>query len=123
MVVDMAEAVGGDDRGPSPGYFGRAAITGCLAIGIKMAATRERVRLDAVHVRIEQDWDNRGILAMRGASPVPLGTHIAIEFASSEPKETVVELVARAVAQDPWYLAFRDAQTATMAITVTAERR
>jgi len=39
IVIDMAEAIGGDDRGPSPGYFGRAAISGCLAIAIKMAAT------------------------------------------------------------------------------------
>ncbi len=66
IVIDMAEAIGGDDRGPSPGYFGRAAISGCLAIGIKMAAMRERIRLDAVRMRIEQDWDNRGVLAMPG---------------------------------------------------------
>ena len=119
VVIDMAEAIGGDDRGPSPGYFGRAAIAACLAIGIKMAATRERIRLDAVRVKIEQDWDNRGILAMPGAGPVPLETRIAIDVASSDPQETVDELVARAVAHDPWYLVFRDAQAITTAITVT----
>lgn len=121
VVIDMAEAIGGDDHGPSPGYFGRAAISGCLAIGIKMAATRERIRLDTVRVKIEQDWDNRGILAMPGASPVPLETRIAIGIASPERQEVVDELVSRAVAQDPWYLAFRDAQTITTAVTIAAE--
>src|SRR5690606_36258191 len=84
ISLDMPTAVGGSDEGPSPGYFGRAAICGCLAIGIKMMATRENLHLDSVRVGIEQDWDNRGVLAMAGASPVPSETRISIEIASPE---------------------------------------
>ncbi len=110
LSIDMPMAMGGSDEGPSPGYFGRAAICGCVAIGIKMAAARENLHFDAVRVRIEQVWDNRGVLAMDGASPGASDTRIVIEVASPETEETVGAMVARALAVDPWFLAFRDAQ-------------
>lgn len=79
IALDMPEAIGGDDAGPPPGCFGRAAICGCLAIGIKMTAVRETLHLDAVRVGIEQDWHHRELLAMEGASHLPGNTRIAIE--------------------------------------------
>lgn len=113
ISVDMPKAIGGNEEAPSPGYFGRAAVCSCIAIGIKMTAARENLQLDAVRVGIEQDWDNRGVLAMEGASPVPSDTRIAIDVASPEAEEKVRSLVARALASDPWLLAFRDAQPVT----------
>lgn len=119
VTLDMPTAIGGSDRGPSPGFFGRAAICGCLAIGIKMTAARENIRLDAVRVWIEQDWDNRGVLAMQGASPVPGDTRISIEVTSPEQDSKIGDLVARALQSDPWFLAYRDAQPVSTAISVT----
>jgi hypothetical protein len=83
-----------------------------------MTAARENLQLDAVRVGIEQDWDNRGVLAMEGASPVPSDTRIAIDIASSEAEEKVRSLVARALVSDPWFLAFRDAQPVTSKLSV-----
>ncbi|MEQ9814140.1 MAG: OsmC family protein [Azospirillaceae bacterium] len=121
ISLDMPRAVGGSEEGPSPGFFGRAAICGCLAIGIKMTAARENLHLDAVRVGIEQDWDHRGLLAMEGASPVPGDTRIAIEIASPEAEAQVRGMVDRAISTDPWFLAFRDAQPVLTALTITAE--
>ncbi|MFC7051060.1 OsmC family protein [Emcibacter nanhaiensis] len=121
LTLDMPGTIGGSDEGPSPGYFGRAAICGCLAIGIKMTAVRENLHLDTVRIGIEQDWDNRGVLAMEGASPVPNDTRIAIEIRSSEPEEKVGEMVSRALANDPWFLAYRDAQPVSTTISITKE--
>lgn len=118
LTLDMPNAIGGSDEGPTPGYFGRAAICGCLAIGIKMTAAREGLSLDAVNVGIEQDWDNRGVLAMEGASPVPSDTRIAIEIRSPEAEDKVSEMVDRALANDPWFLAYRDAQPVSTAISI-----
>ena len=119
LTLDMPNTIGGSNEGPSPGYFGRAAICGCLAIGIKMTAARENLKLDAVSVGIEQDWDNRGVLAIEGASPVPSATRIAIEITSPEPEKQVGEMVARALANDPWFLAYRDAQPVSTEISIT----
>lgn len=119
IALDMPTAIGGSDEGPSPGYFGRAAICGCLAIGIKMTAARENLCLDLVRVGIEQDFDMRGLLAMEGANAAPGDTRIAIEISSSEPEPQVRLMVDRALAVDPWFLAFRDAQPVRTAVSVT----
>lgn len=120
LCIDMPSAIGGSGDGPPPGYFARAAICGCLAIGIKMTAARENLHLDAVRVEIEQDWDNRGVLAMDGASPVPGDTRIAIAVFTDEAEDTVNEMVSRSLAMDPWFLAFRDAQPVSTAVSVSA---
>jgi uncharacterized OsmC-like protein len=97
LMRTLPVAIGGDNEAPSPGYFGRAKVCSCLAIGIKMTVTRENEHLDTVRVAIEQDWDNRGVLAMEGVSPVPSETQISIDITSPEPEEEVGSLVARAL--------------------------
>lgn len=121
VVIDMPDAIGGSNCGPSPGFFGRAAIAGCLAIGIKKAATRERVHVDAVCVNIDMDFDNRGVLAMPNSSPVPLATRVSIEITSDESEKRINDLVTRAIEHDPWYLAFRDVQHVVVATSIRAE--
>ncbi len=74
--------------------------------------------MDAIRIGIEQDWDNRGLLAMDDASPVPSDTRISIDIASPEAEEKVIALVARALAKDPWFLALRDAQPVSSAISI-----
>ncbi|PWJ21624.1 OsmC family protein [Jannaschia seohaensis] len=121
VTIDMPAAIGGDDQGPSPGYFGRAALCGCLAIGIKMAATREGVRLERVRVEIAQEFDNRGVLAMPGARSAPGDTRISIEIVSPEEEARIREMVERAMRHDPWYLAFRDAQSIATDVSIAQE--
>ncbi|WP_322866376.1 OsmC family protein [Aquicoccus sp. G2-2] len=118
LSIDMPVAIGGSDTAPPPGYFGRAAVCSCLAIGIKMTAVRESLQLEKVCVGIEQDWDNRGVLAMQGASPVPSETRIAIDISTSDSDEDIRAMVARALASDPWFLALRDAQPVTSELLV-----
>ena len=121
ISMDMPAAIGGSDEGPSPGFFGRAAICGFLAIGIKMTAARESLELEAVRVEIEQDWDNRGVLGMVGASPVAHDTRIFIELESTEPERVLKDMVARALTTDPWFLSFRDAQPVSATILIAEE--
>ncbi len=120
-VLDMVEAAGGDDAGPSPGFYGRAAIAGCVAVGIKMAATREGLKFDSVNVAIEQDWDDRGFFALPGAPTVSSETRLSIKIETAEPSEKVDEIVNSALAHDPWLLSFRDAQVVTTDISISRE--
>jgi len=121
VSIDMSDTIGGGGQAPTPGYFGRAAICSCLAIGIKMTAIRDELRLRTVRVGIEQDWDNRGVFAMDGANPAPHDTRISVEIDSREPREKLDDLVARALESDPWLLAFRDAQRISTKITVNSD--
>ena len=110
LEIDMPEGVGGGGSAPTPGYFGRAAICSCIAIGIKMTALRENLTLHRIRVSVDQDFDNRGVLGMPGASPVPSDTRISIEIASHEPTRRIEDIVDKALQIDPWYLAFKEAQ-------------
>ncbi|GMG84480.1 hypothetical protein LNKW23_36960 [Paralimibaculum aggregatum] len=121
VTIDMPGAVGGGDLGPSPGYFGRAAICSCLAIGIKMTALREGLHIASVRVEIAQDFDNRGVLAMPGARSAPGETRVSIGIVSLEEGARIRAMIDRALAHDPWFLAYRDAQPVTMAVSIAAE--
>lgn len=118
QCIDMPVPIGGNGEAPTPGFFGRAAISGCIAIGIKMMATRESIAIDRVRVRIIQDWDNRGVLAMSGADTVAKQTSIVIECLSREDDETLNKLVTRALEFDPWFLAYRDGQSVQVSVQI-----
>lgn len=86
-----------------------------------MTAARESLKLEAVRVEIEQDWDNRGVLGMVGASPVALDTRISIMLESTEPEGVLKDMVSRALTADPWFLSFRDAQPVSATIFIAEE--
>ena len=118
-VMDMAAAVGGDDQGPTPGFFGRAAIAGCVAIGLKMTAIREGLEFHSVEVEIAQDYDDRGVLGFEGVPATALGSRLSIRIDSAEPEQVVHDLVDRTLAADPWFLAYRDAQAVAIEMQLT----
>lgn len=119
QMVDMPSALGGDDAAPTPGFFGRAAISSCIAIGIKMMATREGITVDQVRVHVTQEWDNRGVLAMAGADASCRTCQVSVELSSRESEPLLHDLVARALTVDPWFLTYRDSQPIDVSVAVT----
>ncbi|MCB1385835.1 MAG: OsmC family protein [Nitratireductor sp.] len=109
-TLDMGPGMGGDANGPSPGFFARAAIVGCVGIGVKMMAAREGLAFRSVDVGIECDFDDAALMGLSARTAAPLESRIRIEIDTDEDRATVRSLVDRALSQDPWYLALRDAQ-------------
>ena len=60
MVADMPRVMGGGDTGPTPGFYARAGIVSCIAIGLKMLAARAGHDFRRVRVRVENDFEDRG---------------------------------------------------------------
>jgi uncharacterized OsmC-like protein len=112
-VMDMGKVLGGQEKGPTPGFFIRAGLAGCVAIGIKLTATRESVVLDAVDVDVEMDFDDGALLGVGTNSAAPLATRLTIRVESPAPWDVVTAMVDRALAADPYFLALRDAQDVT----------
>jgi uncharacterized OsmC-like protein len=110
ILMDLPETMGGDDAGPTPGFFARAGIAGCVSMGIKLAAVMAGVVFDTVAVEIETDFDDRATFGLGTASAAPLETRLAIRIEASVPESKVFALVEKALSMDPWYLALRDAQ-------------
>lgn len=109
-VMDMPQIMGGGDAGPTPGFFARAGIAGCVSIGIKQAAILADLVFDKVAVEIETDFDDGAMFGLGSASAAPLETRLTIRIETSVPEPEVVALVEDVLTRDPWFLALRDAQ-------------
>lgn len=117
-VMDMPAAVGGSDDGPTPGFFARAAIAGCVAIGIKMTAARLGIEIRSVSVDLEMEFDNSAIFGMGEATAAPLVTRLAIALESEAGQDVLESLVETALKADPYFLALRDPQHVETRISV-----
>ena len=110
VVLDMPEPIGGSGQGPSPGFHARAAVSGCVAIGIKMTAVRLGIALRSVHVGVDMDFDDSAMFGMGEASAAPLKTRIKIALDSDADEASLRKLVDTALEADPFYLALLEPQ-------------
>ena len=62
--VGMTEKYGGDNTGPNPGVYGRAALGSCLAIGYGMWAARLGIPVRSLTVEVRARYDVRGELGI-----------------------------------------------------------
>lgn len=110
VVLDMPIPLGGTGRAPTPGFHARAAISGCVAIGIKMTAIRLGIELKEVNVSVEMEFDDSALFGMGDATAAPLKTNIGILLRSDADPGRLNQLVDVALAADPYFLALRDPQ-------------
>jgi uncharacterized OsmC-like protein len=114
--MDMGTPLGGTGEAPTPGFYFRAAVSGCIAIGIKLTAVRDGLELESVTVDVEMDFDDGAMLGLGSNPASPLATRINIALESREPADALRGLVDRALAADPYFLALRDAQQVTVSV-------
>jgi uncharacterized OsmC-like protein len=57
FICDEPESLGGEDTGPDPGVYGRAAIAACVTIGIAINFARKGLQLGDVRVDVESEGD------------------------------------------------------------------
>lgn len=62
--VGTTEKYGGQNNGPNPGVYGRAALGSCLAIGYGMWAARLEISVRSLTVEIRARYDVRGELGV-----------------------------------------------------------
>ncbi len=117
-AMDMGTVFGGGGAEPTPGFYFRAAVSGCVAIGIKLTAAREGLDLKGVTIDVEMDFDDSAILGMGSDPAAPLATRLMISLKSSDDGGKLKAMVDRALAADPYYLALRDSQKVTTAVTL-----
>jgi uncharacterized OsmC-like protein len=109
-VMDMPEIMGGQDAGPTPGFYARAGIAGCVSMGIKEGAILAQVDFEKVTVDIETDFDDGASLGLGTASAAPLETRLTVKIETAAPPAQVSAIVNEVLERDPWFLALRDRQ-------------
>lgn len=119
MVADLPPSMGGENQGPSPSTLLRAALSSCVAMGVKMWAARHSVPVERVEVRVETGVDARGQFGV--ADEVTPGfesvlTHI--EVVSPAPPERVAEIVEMSLRFSPLVAALRQSQALETKLSV-----
>jgi uncharacterized OsmC-like protein len=110
LTSDLPESEGGDNRGPSPGVLGRAALASCVAMGIVLRAAEEGIPLHAVSVEVQADWDARGYLGLSEQVPPGYTTiRVVVDVQSPAPAERIREIVAHAERYSPYIDVYRRA--------------
>ncbi|MCB1337535.1 MAG: OsmC family protein [Maritimibacter sp.] len=122
-VTDLSLGMGGDCTGPSPGFFARVGIVGCVGIAVKMLAAREGLAFEAVHVTVETDFDDAALFGIGDGNAAPTETRVVIDIVTEADAAAVDALVARALAMDPWLLALRDPQRVVTSVAVATPPR
>ena len=117
-VMDLPEVMGGTNKGPTPGFHARAAVSGCVAIGIKMEAANQGISIDSIHVGIEMDFDDSAALGMGSNSAAPLATRLVITVTTDHEESDIQALVAQVLEKDTFFLALRDEQAVTAEIVL-----
>lgn len=94
LVADLPSSMGGENLGPSPSALMRAALSSCIAMGVKMWGARMNVAIDRVDVRVETDVDARGQFGVADEiSPGFENFRIHIDITSDADTETLREVV------------------------------
>jgi uncharacterized OsmC-like protein len=93
--VDEPVSVGGTGTAPNPVQLSLAALGSCQAITYRYWATELGLRLDAVSVSLEANFDTGAFFGFPGAAgPVsPASVHCAVTLEGPEPPERYKELV------------------------------
>lgn len=117
LVADLPRSMGGDDSGPTPSALLRAALSSCVAMGVKMWAARKDVAVDRVEVRVETGVDARGQLgAADEVTPGFEDIRILISVDSKADPSTLQEIIQTSLRYSPLIDAFERPQNVTTSI-------
>lgn len=99
FVCDMPESFGGDDAGPGPSFYGRAAIASCVTTGIAASFAREGVPLESVQVDVDTDVD----MSLKGSRLTPfLAFRMRVDVETPAAASEARRLVHEAIEGSTW---------------------
>jgi uncharacterized OsmC-like protein len=118
VVADMPKTAGGTDTGPTPGFYGRAALGSCLAIGYMMRAAKLGVPIRALEVEVQADYDDGALFGVSDAPPGYSEIRYLVTVESSAPDAEVRRVIDEADRHSPYLDVFSRAQKCTRTLTI-----
>ena len=106
FVADMAEKHGGNNKGPNPGIYGRAALGSCLAIGYVRWAAKLQVPLSKLEVEVQADYDALPEYALTNNSADYREIRYIITVESPAQEKEILALIDKADAHSSYYDVF-----------------
>lgn len=120
LTIDVGRALGGEGAGPNPSTVLRAALSSCLAIGIKQWAARAGIAVDAVSVAVETDMDACGQLGVADAiAPGFQAIRVEFDIRAQASRTAIEQVVATSLRYSPLIDVFLNPQAIAHRLTVT----
>jgi uncharacterized OsmC-like protein len=110
FTADMPEAAGGNASAPTPGVYGRAALSSCLAICYRMWASKKGVAIDAIEVEVEADFDDGGLFGTSDVRPGYTEIRYTVTIETDEPEKKIIALLDEADKHSPYLDVFANKQ-------------
>jgi uncharacterized OsmC-like protein len=120
FMADMPESVGGNNLGPTPGVYGRAALGSCLAIGYMMKAAEMDIPIHQLEVEVQADFDD-GALFGTAEKNIPPGyqeVRYSINIESDATEEKILQMLNDADAHSPYLDVFSRGQKCIRKINI-----
>jgi len=119
LVADMAEKHGGNNEGPNPGVYGRAALGSCLAIGYVRWAAKLGVPLSKLEVEVQADYDARGEFAVADIPADYTEIRYVVSIESPAVEEQILQVLDQADAHSSFYDIFARPQKLKRELRIT----
>ena len=119
LKADWDKGSGGNDEGPLPGVYGRAALGVCLAIDYSAWAAKLEVPLEIVEVEVESDIDTRATYALIDEAPIQEFRY-TVTVQSSAPEDDIARVLDRAEKYSLWHNVFAAPQKLKRSVKVVA---
>lgn len=101
FTADVGPEQGGNDAGPGPGVFERAALGSCLAIGYSQWAALLEVPVERIQVEIESEFDARGSMGIEDQPPGFTSLRYRVTIESPASASEVQEVINKADKHSP----------------------
>jgi uncharacterized OsmC-like protein len=108
LIADMSDKWGGDNRGPNPGIYGRAALGSCIAMTYMMWGAKLGIPLSDVNIEIHADYDTRGMCGVGNVPAGYAGIRYVVTIESTAPEEEILRLLDTADARSDFLVVFRE---------------
>lgn len=119
FTIDVPASVGGTDAGPSPSVLLRAALSSCIAIGIKQWAALHEIDVTSVGVVLDMRVDARGQLGVsESAAPGFEDVGITIDLETNHAADAVEAMVSESLRYSPLIDMLKRPQTLDVAVKV-----
>ena len=110
FLADMPTSVGGNDEGPTPGVYGRAALGSCLAVGYMLRASKMGIAIDSLEVEVQADYDDGGLFGTSDKDPGYSEIRYTVTIESDAPENEILKLLDEADKHSPYLDVFTRGQ-------------
>ena len=119
LIADMSEKNGGNNRGPTPGTFGRAALGSCLAITYIMYASKMNVPIENLEVEVQVDFDARGMYGIEDVRAGYSEVRYTVKVESPVSEEEIMKVLDKADKHSSYLDLFANETKVTRAVELT----